>query len=148
MQLAERAVCGMILSVMPRYFFHLWTGERYEVDTVGLELPDADTAYVEAYRAAQDLCSEMISTRRQLGAHRFEVADPSGRKLLDLPFSELLGSPPSRRTPPEVLAANMARVRDLSNALDEEIKRAQRTMKASKQVLDRAQRSMLKRPDG
>lgn len=123
---------------MAQYFFHLWTGEQYELDTIGLELPDIESACVEAYRAARDLCSEAILIERNPAKYRFEIADEAGRKLLDLPFSEILGSPQRRSVGEEVLAANIARVQSLANALKTEVEAARRTMAESRQVLARS----------
>ena len=79
---------------MAQYYFHLWTGDNYEMDATGLDLASADAAYLEAYRAAQDLCCELIQERCAPTTYRFEVADKSGRKIFDLPFSAIVEAPP------------------------------------------------------
>ncbi len=76
---------------MARYYFHLWTGEDYELDTAGADLPDADHACIEAYRAVGDMCVDNIRARRNLTKHSFDVVDEAGRKLFEVPFSEVLG---------------------------------------------------------
>ena len=76
---------------MARFFFHIWTGDSYEIDAIGLDLTDSNHAYVEAYRAAQEISCEMILARKFPALYRFEVADKDGVNLFELGFAEVLG---------------------------------------------------------
>jgi hypothetical protein len=40
---------------MPRFYFHLRTAQGLNPDEIGLELPDVEAAYLEAFRTAQDM---------------------------------------------------------------------------------------------
>jgi hypothetical protein len=73
--------------------FDLRNGNVLERDEFGLDLPDFESAYLEAHRAAIDIWSE---ARREGGkpAYRcFEIRDSSGRIVTELPFDEALNGP-------------------------------------------------------
>jgi hypothetical protein len=40
-----------------RYYFHLRIGDAISPDELGLELPNLETAYLEAFKAAQEMWS-------------------------------------------------------------------------------------------
>ena len=85
---------------MPHFFFDLRNGNVLERDELGLDLPDFESAYLEAHRAAIDIWSE---ARRKGGkpAYRcFEIRDSSGRMVTELPFDEALNVP-SQIPPPQ-----------------------------------------------
>src|SRR6185436_407761 len=98
---------------MARFFFHIWTGDGYEIDAIGLDLADSNHAYVEAYRAAQEISCEMIVARKFPAPYRFEVANEDGVKLFELEFAEVLGLPAEQSTAKEVCEANRMRLRSL-----------------------------------
>jgi hypothetical protein len=83
---------------MPLFYFHLKVGDRREPDEIGLELPDADRAYLEAFAAAQEMWSELLAAGVDPTKRSFEIADPKGHVVLTLPFSEVLER--TRRGPP------------------------------------------------
>src|SRR5262249_26597268 len=68
-----------------RYFFHLRVGRELSVDELGVELPDLDTAYLEAFQAAQEMWGELLAEKSDPLLRSFEIADASGRLLLTLP---------------------------------------------------------------
>ena len=76
---------------MPRFFFDL-RNERgsLEEDDVGVDLPDFETAYIEAHRTAIDIWAEACHDGRDPGHACFEVRDVLGRVVLELPFTEAL----------------------------------------------------------
>ncbi len=76
---------------MPRFFFDLRDNDgALEQDEVGIDLPDFETAYLEAHRTAIDIWAESCHAGRSPGHARFEVRDVLGRVVLDLPFTEAL----------------------------------------------------------
>jgi hypothetical protein len=79
--------------MMGRYFFHLWLGDVYECDDVGLECADAEEAYLQAFLAAQDGWIDQVHQRTDPRRHRFEVADATGAVLFELPFTEVMNRP-------------------------------------------------------
>jgi hypothetical protein len=75
-----------------RYYFHLRIGRQFSPDEIGLDLPDLDTAYLEAFHAARAMWSELLAERSDPMLRSFEIADSDGRVLLLLPFREVLES--------------------------------------------------------
>ncbi|MBV8512669.1 MAG: hypothetical protein JOZ94_24135 [Xanthobacteraceae bacterium] len=81
---------------MPLFFFDLRDEDgALEQDDVGIDLPDFETAYLEAHRTAIDLWAESCRGGCSPGHARFEVRDVLGRVVLDLPFTEALNIRPS-----------------------------------------------------
>jgi hypothetical protein len=80
-----------------RYYFHLRIGQELNPDDLGMELPDLDSAYLEAFQAAQDMWTELLAQRSDPLIRSFEIADERGRLLLTLPFVEVLDR--ARRRP-------------------------------------------------
>lgn len=72
---------------MPRYFFHVYYG-RIEVDRVGEELPDKQTAWKEATatagRLSQDVDGELLLSNEPW---RMEVTDEFAVPLFELRIS-------------------------------------------------------------
>ena len=127
-----------------RYHFHLRIGRELSPDEIGLEMPDLDTAYLEAFQAAQAMWSELLAERSDPMLRSFEIADSNGRVLLILPFREVLerasgptGRMPRGRMPNEVRSAQvlLKKTRMLTDSLIEEIK-------AARNMIETAQRSM------
>jgi hypothetical protein len=132
-----------------RYYFHLRIGRELSPDEIGLDLPDLDTAYLEAFQAARAMWSELLAERSDPMLRSFEIADSDGRVLLLLPFREVLESArkPRGRMPNEVRSAHalLEKTRNLTETLREEIKAAQamieatrRSMQQTRRVLDRS----------
>jgi Domain of unknown function (DUF6894) len=80
---------------MPRFFFD-YRDERGNVqhDTDGVDLPDADAAYLEAYRAAIDIWAEARREGQNPACGTFEIRNVSGCLVVELPFTEALGFVP------------------------------------------------------
>jgi hypothetical protein len=77
---------------MPRFFFDLrLDGDGLEQDDVGIDLPNFETAYLEAHRAAVDIWAEARREGRKIGKCSFEVRDVHNEVVLELPFSEASG---------------------------------------------------------
>jgi len=67
---------------MPRYFFHLWFGERTIRDEEGIELPSRSAARVEAEASIRELTVPKIGSNPRRWASRFlEVSDDRGQFL-------------------------------------------------------------------
>jgi len=71
---------------MPRYFFHTQDGRRYP-DDEGTELPDLESARLEATRIMAELLKEQPQGFLDTGRLRVEVTDESRRPLLQLDVS-------------------------------------------------------------
>ena len=127
-----------------RYHFHLRIGRELSPDEIGIDMPDLDTAYLEAFQAAQAMWAELLAERSDPMLRSFEIADSNGRVLLILPFREVLerasrptGREPRGRMPNEVRSAQvlLKKTRMLTDSLIEEIK-------AARNMIETAQRSM------
>ena len=127
-----------------RYHFHLRIGRELSPDEIGIDMPDLDTAYLEAFQAAQAMWAELLAERLDPMLRSFEIADSDGRVLLILPFREVLerasrptGRMPRGRMPHEVRSAQvlLKKTRMLTDSLIEEIK-------AARNMIETAQRSM------
>jgi hypothetical protein len=73
-----------------RYYFHLRVGPTLSPDEIGLDLPDLETAYLEAFKAAQEMWPELLTERCDPLIRSFEIADERGQILLTLPCREVL----------------------------------------------------------
>jgi hypothetical protein len=83
---------------MPLFFFDYGDDDDgFEPDESGIEFPNIEATYVDAYHAAIDMWAEAGHGGHDLSRHRFEIRDASGRIILELPFSEVLGE---KETPP------------------------------------------------
>jgi hypothetical protein len=102
---------------MPRYFFHLWTGTEYRRDDEGSELATVADAYAEAFETAQDVAIDLIRNRKNASIHRFDVVDDSNRLILEVPFSEIVGS---RAAPYQIIHA-MQKGHDLVGDVSDQI---------------------------
>jgi hypothetical protein len=78
---------------MPRYFFHFRSAELLEHDEEGLEIPDLDTAYLEAFEAAKEMWIDAIRTMsNNPSQQQFEISNDDGQTLLIVPLREVLDS--------------------------------------------------------
>jgi hypothetical protein len=87
---------------MARYFFDYFNGEALDQDQDGLELPDAEAAFLEAFKAATEMWGESVRERRNPIFDYFQIRDQSGVVVLELPFAEVLESSRGRRQRPPV----------------------------------------------
>ena len=76
-----------------RFYFHFFDADKIHLDEDGMELPDWETAYAEAYEAAKELWGLMLEERRDPTRCAFQVADAAGQEAFRFPFSEVLSRP-------------------------------------------------------
>jgi hypothetical protein len=89
--------------VMPRFFFNVRGPCRsLSRDELGLDFPDVETAYLEAFHAAQDLGGEFAARGQNPRDYAIEIVNVSNELVFDLPFLEVLdrraGQPPLPRS--------------------------------------------------
>lgn len=65
---------------MPRYFFHCRDGVAYR-DPTGMDLPDLDSAGVEAVRYMSELLRDESAEMWRSGALELAIADELGAEL-------------------------------------------------------------------
>jgi hypothetical protein len=113
-------------------------------DDIGVDLPDLDAAYLEAFRAAQEMWSELLAERSDPFLRSFEISDTDGRALLTLPFREVLPCIPkgARAMTDVVRSASdlLERTRALTASLREQIVASQKTIEATQKALATSQR--------
>jgi hypothetical protein len=127
---------------MPRFYFHLATPEGCERDEIGSELTGAEAAYLEARKAALEICGDIISQGGSPAGYRFEIRDSAGRLVQDLSFREVLTAP--LMTPVQDtdvartrLAASLARSRELQAELAAGFAEAYATLATTRALLKR-----------
>ena len=59
-----------------------------ETDEDGLEFPNIEAAYLDAYHSAIEIWAESRHAGRDLSGHQFLIRDENGRVLVELPFAE------------------------------------------------------------
>jgi hypothetical protein len=100
---------------------------------MGLELPDLDAAYLEAFEAAKEMWGEAIRDMRNPGRQQFEIADEKGNTLVIVPFREVLESLKGVPKPhPMEMAQRTAK---LSGEVAEAIKKARTQLSEAKTLL-------------
>lgn len=77
---------------MPQFFFNFRDEDGLDRDQEGLDLPDLDAAYMEAFEAAKEMWIEAIRDMRNPMRQSFEVAGAAGNTLIVVPFGEVLAS--------------------------------------------------------
>jgi len=75
---------------MPVFYFDICARGRLEADESGIELPSAETAYLQACAAIPPLVSELLRSGDHPRGYSFLVADEAGRVLFDIPFHKVL----------------------------------------------------------
>ena len=123
------------------YYFHLRIGSTISPDEIGLDLPDVETAYLEAFKAAEEMWSELLADGLDPLMRSFEISD--GRQvLMTLPFREVLerarkgtaGLPGLTQS----LHAELAKRKELTATLRENVKTIQETLEDAEKTLKRA----------
>ena len=74
---------------MSLYFFHFLEGAERSEDDTGVECASVEAAYMEAFKAAEGMWSELLAARADPRRCAFEIADRES-VLMRLDFSELL----------------------------------------------------------
>jgi hypothetical protein len=78
---------------MPRYFFHIRTGDAVIRDPDGSDLPNLDAARAEARQAARDLLAALLKEGGVLDGQVFEISDEAGSVLERIPFRSVIRLP-------------------------------------------------------
>lgn len=75
---------------LSRFFFHFVTESERDEDLIGVELPSAEAAYLEAVRAAYSMAEDLFKDGVDASRCGFQIADARGELLMALDFAELL----------------------------------------------------------
>ncbi|WP_262273177.1 MULTISPECIES: DUF6894 family protein [Microvirga] len=128
---------------MPRFYFHLkGDPEGVSPDESGVVLPDADAAYLEAFRAAGDMAQEWLREGRNPRRYAFEIVDAAGDLILELPFSEVLDRQAGRRAMRPSQGVRTAREQGermmrLTADVTQQVRTAQENLRRSQELLRR-----------
>src|SRR5437588_4179287 len=116
-----------------RYYFHLRTGRSFSPDAIGLDLPDLETAYLEAFEAARAMWGELLAERSDPLIRAFEIADEHGQILLTVPFAEVLERAcKPKRVLPQALKAALQEREMLITLLREQSEVTRKTVEATR----------------
>ena len=87
---------------MALFFFHFFDGRDRFMDDLGVDLPSADQAYLEAVATATGMWGELIASRTDPSCCAFDIANSEGLTINRVEFSELLENcrPAISKSPP------------------------------------------------
>ena len=128
---------------MPRFFFHLRGGPNsFSPDDMGLDFPDVEAAYLDAFQAAKDMAQEWLTKGQNPRDYVFEVVNAAGELVLELPFSEVLDRQSGRRPGKLPRAIRTAcergrRMVRLTAEVAHQVERAQDNLRRSQELLGR-----------
>jgi hypothetical protein len=71
---------------MPRYFFHIRTGDHLNRDDEGVVLPSLEAAQAEALRSAGDLIRDAQRNLKEVAEADIVVMDQGGDTLATIPI--------------------------------------------------------------
>ena len=75
---------------MPRFFFHFTSQGDVSRDEVGTVFPSLEDAYLDGCQSALEMSIDKLRARDDPTNDSVEIADESGRLLMNIPFSEVL----------------------------------------------------------
>jgi Domain of unknown function (DUF6894) len=75
-----------VLTEMPRYFFHVKSGQLTVLDREGVELADIANAIKEAAQRAQEIVSKDVLQGVSAVSRMIIIADDEWRTVTELPF--------------------------------------------------------------
>jgi hypothetical protein len=86
-------VLGLKGSIVQRLHLNLRQGEILVApDHEGAEFASIEEAFLEAFRGAQELWSELLRDRQDPRRYAYEITDARGVILMEVPFVEILES--------------------------------------------------------
>jgi hypothetical protein len=77
---------------LPQFFFNFRDEAGLDRDQEGLDLPDPDAAYMEAFEAAKEMWIDAIRDMRNPMRQSFAIVDADNKVLIVVPFGEVIGS--------------------------------------------------------
>jgi hypothetical protein len=127
---------------MRRFFFDFREADDRYPDTVGTDFANVEEAYLEAFKAAQEMWGELLKQRRDPRRCCFEVRNEDDDGLFVLPFQEVLDCCRNRRAVPlertfEELSATHNYVRRVSNEFGQQIRATHQALEQSRELLQR-----------
>jgi hypothetical protein len=81
---------NLMRITMPRFYFHLRTGDDWIPDEGGIDLTDLSAAKREAEIAAREMIAEAIKAGEEQVPTAFVIADDAGRAVESVSFAAML----------------------------------------------------------
>lgn len=75
---------------MPLFQLHLRRRSALEVNDQGIDLPDLHQAYLQVFKAIPDIARDMLAAGEDPMACVYVICDGEGRRLMEVPFTEVL----------------------------------------------------------
>lgn len=75
---------------MPIFYFHLRTKDGIEMDDIGIELENAESAYLAACAAIPGISIELVRRKSSPLQYAFQVSNAEGHVYWEVPFGEAL----------------------------------------------------------
>lgn len=127
---------------MGRYYFDFCQAGEVTVDTIGADFANVEIAYLEAYKAAQEMWGQLLARRQDPRHCHFDVRDDCGFALFRFPFGEVLDSchdrAPATRSFAEEFrsaAANAERTRLVTDELRRELTETRETLRQARDLM-------------
>ena len=126
---------------MQRFFFDFREADHLYPDTGGTELANVEKAYLEAFKAAQQMWSELLMQRRDPRRCCFEVRNAGDEVVFVLPFQEVLDCCRNHRTIPlertfEELTATHSYARRVASEFAQQIRATNQALQQSRELLE------------
>jgi hypothetical protein len=127
---------------MPRFFFDFRQSGHLVPDSEGIEFASVEQAYLEAFKTAQDMWSELLKQRRDPRRCLFEVRSEAGDMLFVFPFQEVVDSCTDRAHPPmqhtfQALLETHNFAKRVRNELSEQVHHSKQVLQESRNLLRR-----------
>jgi len=125
---------------MSRFFFDFRQGDARCPDAQGMEFGSVEQAYLEAFKGAQDMWSELLRRRQDPSRCTFEVRNAGRELLFVLPFQEVIDSCHDRGAAPtrdmlDYVTRNASHTKRLSKSFAEELRAIRKTLDQSHALL-------------
>lgn len=125
---------------MPRFFFDFRQGAEICPDAEGTEFAHVEQAYLESFRAAQDMWGELLRQRRDPRRCLFEVRNGKRELLFVLPFMEVIESCTDRQQNPirfniEQATHAIAHSKRINEEFVRTLQAVRRTLEASRDLV-------------
>lgn len=126
---------------MPRFFFDFYQSGQNIPDSEGIELADAEQAYAEAFKAGQEMWSQLLRQRHDPRRCFFRVRSAAGETLFIFPLQEVVDSCAERQTFQlgrvfNELTTTVNYARQVSNEFMREIESMRRSLQDSRALLE------------
>lgn len=125
---------------MPRFFFDFRQAGHLVPDSDGIEFPSVEQAYLEAFKTAQDMWSELLKERRDPRRCLFEVRNAAGDILFIFPFQEVVDSCTDRMMAPmqhtfQALLETHNFAKRVRDELTQQVRNSQQVLQESRNLL-------------